>query len=127
MIKTIASSPGQPNQNVPMTPQEIAERQAEEAAWLYAQKNPPPPEEIKTEEPISFDKDNTYDIGTSEDGRPREIHAGTVVSSPVINISKQSSPASNSPGDPGDMAYDEDYKYICVAPNSWKRQVLEDY
>jgi len=47
----------------------------------------------------------------------------TYLKYPVIILS--AAPASASaPGEPGQIAFDSDYIYVCVAANTWKRVAI---
>ncbi|MGO4500496.1 hypothetical protein AB4114_31995 [Paenibacillus sp. 2RAB27] len=50
------------------------------------------------------------------------------VSDDSIRIRKSMTPASSTaPGEVGEMAWDDGYVYVCVAPNTWKRTALSSW
>ncbi|PYE87603.1 hypothetical protein [Phyllobacterium leguminum] len=42
-------------------------------------------------------------------------------------LKRETKQSSNAPGKVGEMCWDEDYVYICVAPDTWKRAVLSNW
>ena len=61
----------------------------------------------------SNDYDNSEYILTGN-----EIDYPTIVSAPITV---------NSPGETGQIAYDNDYVYVCIATNTWKRSALSSW
>lgn len=50
------------------------------------------------------------------------------ISGDSIRIRESMTPASSSsPGEVGEMAWDNGYMYVCVAPNTWKRAALSSW
>ncbi|HEV2764755.1 MAG TPA: hypothetical protein VGV38_17375 [Pyrinomonadaceae bacterium] len=49
------------------------------------------------------------------------------VAGDTIRIDTQRSPASNGIGNPGEVCWDGNYIYVCVAANTWKRAALAAY
>lgn len=44
-----------------------------------------------------------------------------------IIIRNSQTPSPSSPGEPGTFAWDADYVYVCIAPNTWKRSALASW
>lgn len=58
--------------------------------------------------------------------RFRDMGDGTWAEVVVVDITFLAAPpASASPGITGQLAKDNDYIYLCVAPNEWRRAVME--
>lgn len=70
-----------------------------------------------------WNTDNTYDIGASAATRPRNIYAGTSITGPLRATGAAPANASAT-GTAGDIRYDANYVYVCVATNTWKRAAI---
>lgn len=67
-------------------------------------------------------KDGNVGIGTNQPDSKLDVNGDS------IRIRESKTPASaNSPGNQGDMAWDENYIYICVAKDTWKRSELKSW
>jgi hypothetical protein len=60
--------------------------------------------------------------------QPSLSTSGDIVSGTGLRISSPSVPASAiAAGNPGQIAWDNGYIYVCVAPNTWKRAALSTW
>jgi len=73
--------------------------------------------------PFSINRNNgNVGIGNHDAQTKLDVDADS------IRIRKSKTPASSSaPGHVGEMAWDNGYLYICVAPNTWKRASLTSW
>ncbi|MOA52681.1 hypothetical protein D3C78_1760180 [compost metagenome] len=66
--------------------------------------------------------DGKIGVGTSEPQSKLDVNGDG------ISIREAKTPASSSaPGNKGDIAWDENYIYVCVAKDTWKRTVLSSW
>jgi hypothetical protein len=68
-------------------------------------------------------KIGTFDNGTAEGGE-LDVSSGQVSVAGNLVISQHTPSSATDAGVPGTVAWDSDYVYICVAPNTWKRASL---
>jgi hypothetical protein len=70
---------------------------------------------------------NNYQIGNTANYW-RSVHTAAVTFTDNTTLTSASRPEftgnSSSDGVPGDIRYDSNYIYVCVANNSWKRALL---
>ena len=83
---------------------------------------------------IFINKDaNLFELNTAGKANITRIGGGTgderrvQINSDTLQILTPRTPASNSAGEPGQIAWDEDYLYVCTFINTWKRAALSTY
>jgi hypothetical protein len=77
---------------------------------------------------ISSWSDITLDGGDFEGTNNFDNSDLSVTSTDLDNVTMVATPlTSNSPGETGQIAYDNDYVYICIATNTWKRSSLSSW
>jgi len=81
-----------------------------------------------TDPGISSWGDITLDGGTFEGTDNFDNSDLSVTSTDLDNVTMVATPlTSNSPGETGQIAYDNNYVYICIATNTWKRSALASW
>lgn len=53
------------------------------------------------------------------------VSASGTITAATLRSTASSSPASSSVGTPGQLAWDSNYIYVCIAPNTWARSSLQ--
>ncbi|MBA4319800.1 MAG: hypothetical protein C0412_15480, partial [Flavobacterium sp.] len=78
------------------------------------------------EEKMRIKANGNFLIGTTTDDTINKLQvAGTVVASQYKLSGLNVAPASaTAPGTVGEIRFDADYMYVCVATNTWKRSPL---
>lgn len=79
-------------------------------------------------EPLCFFSDNAHDIGADGANRPRTIYAATsVITATLIESSSHTPSSASDTGTTGQIEWDSNFVYVCVAPNTWKRTAISTW
>lgn len=76
------------------------------------------------DDPNAMEARNTLELGAAHDPNFTSIN----LSGDHINIATSKTPTSASDtGTQGDIAWDEDYIYVCISTNTWKRVAISTW
>jgi hypothetical protein len=71
--------------------------------------------------------DGTGNLGVGTSSPAISDGTGVHIAGKILRIATSKSPTSGSNGNPGEICWDSNYIYVCVALNVWKRAALSGY
>ena len=101
----------------------IAEETAEDVlSYKFDKRDPIPTDLDLDEEPVVFDLDTTFQRGNIVNLLERDESETT-----MLSLANHAPASHTDEGEKGQIYYDTNYLYICVAENTWRRVALVDF